>query len=186
MFFTGIVLKLAVIIIILCGGRSWSRFVWIIQSLMWWVSFCVLSVCFRTVCRMQGVVSDKTFHLKWNNHLQNLSQLFTTIYSSSALADVTLSCRDGTLKAHKLVLSACSPYFEQIFRYVSLCKHLYSHACLVFYKLNIQCFIEIFSSYWIIYNLVIDLVLCCNKINSGFSLETVFSNKMNEKPSELS
>lgn len=68
---------------------------------------------------MQGLVSDKTFHLKWNNHLQNLSQLFTTIYSSSALADVTLSCRDGTLKAHKLVLSACSPYFEQIFRYIT-------------------------------------------------------------------
>ncbi|XP_013140970.1 PREDICTED: zinc finger and BTB domain-containing protein 44-like isoform X2 [Papilio polytes] len=71
---------------------------------------------------MQGMVSDKTFHLKWNNHLQNLSQLFTTIYSSSALADVTLSCRDGTLKAHKLVLSACSPYFEQIFK-DNPCQH---------------------------------------------------------------
>lgn len=68
------------------------------------------------------MVSDKTFHLKWNNHLQNLSQLFTTIYSSSALADVTLSCRDGTLKAHKLVLSACSPYFEQIFK-DNPCQH---------------------------------------------------------------
>ncbi|XP_041982554.1 zinc finger and BTB domain-containing protein 44-like isoform X3 [Aricia agestis] len=71
---------------------------------------------------MQGLVSDKTFHLKWNNHLQNLSQLFTAIYSSSALADVTLSCRDGTLKAHKLVLSACSPYFEQIFK-DNPCQH---------------------------------------------------------------
>ncbi|GBP10451.1 Protein bric-a-brac 2 [Eumeta japonica] len=71
---------------------------------------------------MQGLVSDKTFHLKWNNHLQNLSQLFTTIYSSSALADVTLACRDGTLKAHKLVLSACSPYFEQIFK-DNPCQH---------------------------------------------------------------
>ncbi|XP_072945049.1 uncharacterized protein [Epargyreus clarus] len=71
---------------------------------------------------MQGAMSDKTFHLKWNNHLQNLSQLFTTIYSSSALADVTLSCRDGTLKAHKLVLSACSPYFEQIFK-DNPCQH---------------------------------------------------------------
>lgn len=71
---------------------------------------------------MQGLVSDKTFHLKWNNHLQNLSQLFTTIYSSAALADVTLSCRDGTLKAHRLVLSACSPYFEQIFK-DNPCQH---------------------------------------------------------------
>ncbi|CAH0720479.1 unnamed protein product, partial [Brenthis ino] len=88
--------------------------------------------CFGVICEklgsrkseyeMQGLVSDKTFHLKWNNHLQNLSQLFTTIYSSSALADVTLSCRDGTLKAHKLVLSACSPYFEQIFK-DNPCQH---------------------------------------------------------------
>lgn len=76
----------------------------------------------KAICEMQGLVSDKTFHLKWNNHLQNLSQLFTTIYSSSALADVTLSCRDGTLKAHKLVLSACSPYFEQIFK-DNPCQH---------------------------------------------------------------
>ncbi|KAJ8712137.1 hypothetical protein PYW07_004979 [Mythimna separata] len=76
----------------------------------------------KEICEMQGLVSDKTFHLKWNNHLQNLSQLFTTIYSSSALADVTLSCRDGTLKAHKLVLSACSPYFEQIFK-DNPCQH---------------------------------------------------------------
>ncbi|XP_077302708.1 uncharacterized protein LOC143923079 isoform X2 [Arctopsyche grandis] len=65
---------------------------------------------------MQSTTSDKTFHLKWNNHLQNLSQLFTAIYSSESLADVTLSCRDGAIRAHKLVLSACSPYFEQIFR----------------------------------------------------------------------
>lgn len=72
--------------------------------------------------QMQGVTSEKTFHLKWNNHLQNLSQLFTAIYSSSALADVTLSCRDGAIRAHKLVLSACSPYFEQIFR-DNPCKH---------------------------------------------------------------
>lgn len=71
---------------------------------------------------MQSATSDKTFHLKWNNHLQNLSQLFTTIYSSSALADVTLSCRDGSIRAHKLVLSACSPYFEQIFK-ENPCKH---------------------------------------------------------------
>lgn len=71
---------------------------------------------------MQTTTSDKTFHLKWNNHLQNLSQLFTAIYSSSALADVTLSCRDGAIRAHKLVLSACSPYFEQIFR-DNPCKH---------------------------------------------------------------
>lgn len=71
---------------------------------------------------MQSTTSDKTFHLKWNNHLQNLSQLFTAIYTSSALADVTLSCRDGAIRAHKLVLSACSPYFEQIFR-DNPCKH---------------------------------------------------------------
>ncbi|CAA3033256.1 longitudinals lacking -like, partial [Olea europaea subsp. europaea] len=58
----------------------------------------------------------KSFHLRWNNHLTNLRSLLETLYNDQNLVDVTLSCCDGTLKAHKLMLSACSPYFETIFK----------------------------------------------------------------------
>lgn len=64
----------------------------------------------------------KSFHLRWNNHLQNLQTLFENLYIEQSLIDVTISCSDGQLHAHKLLLSACSPYFEQIFK-DNPCEH---------------------------------------------------------------
>lgn len=68
------------------------------------------------------MMADNAFHLKWNNHLQNMYSQLETLYSHQSLVDVSISCTDGILKAHRVVLSACSPYFESIFR-DSYCKH---------------------------------------------------------------
>uniref|UniRef100_A0A1B6L7M3 BTB domain-containing protein n=1 Tax=Graphocephala atropunctata TaxID=36148 RepID=A0A1B6L7M3_9HEMI len=67
-------------------------------------------------------MTKKSFHLRWNNHLQNLQSLFENLYNEQSLVDVTISCSDGLLQSHKLVLSACSPYFEHIFK-ENPCKH---------------------------------------------------------------
>ncbi|PSN48628.1 hypothetical protein C0J52_12704 [Blattella germanica] len=67
-------------------------------------------------------MADNAFHLKWNNHLQNMYLQLETLYSLQSLVDVSISCTDGILKAHRVVLSACSPYFESIFR-DNHCKH---------------------------------------------------------------
>lgn len=67
-------------------------------------------------------MADNAFHLKWNNHLQNMYTQLETLYSHQSLVDVSISCTDGILKAHRVVLSACSPYFESIFR-DNYCKH---------------------------------------------------------------
>lgn len=67
-------------------------------------------------------ISTKSFHLRWNNHLSNLRTLLEYLYNEQSFVDVTLSCSDGMLRAHKLVLSACSPYFDTIFR-ENPCKH---------------------------------------------------------------
>lgn len=67
-------------------------------------------------------MADNAFHLKWNNHLQNMYCQLETLYSHQSLVDVSISCTDGILKAHRIVLSACSPYFESIFR-DNYCKH---------------------------------------------------------------
>lgn len=40
---------------------------------------------------------------------------FQKLYNDEQMVDCTLSCSDGMIKAHKLVLSACSPYFTQLF-----------------------------------------------------------------------
>jgi len=36
-------------------------------------------------------------------------------YERESMVDVTLSCQGKFLKAHKMVLGACSPYFEELF-----------------------------------------------------------------------
>ncbi|XP_043677887.1 longitudinals lacking protein, isoforms N/O/W/X/Y isoform X9 [Vespula pensylvanica] len=55
---------------------------------------------------------DQQFCLKWNNHQSTLIQNFDTLYESGTLVDCTLAAEGKYLKAHRVVLSACSPYFE--------------------------------------------------------------------------
>ncbi|XP_072767122.1 uncharacterized protein [Anoplolepis gracilipes] len=55
---------------------------------------------------------DQQFCLRWNNHQSTLIQNFDTLLENGTLVDCTLAAEGKTLKAHKVVLSACSPYFE--------------------------------------------------------------------------
>ncbi|XP_044252753.1 zinc finger and BTB domain-containing protein 8A-like [Tribolium madens] len=50
-----------------------------------------------------------------NKHLENISKMFKKLYNDEHLTDVTLCCKDGTIKAHKLILATSSPYFHRIF-----------------------------------------------------------------------
>lgn len=68
-------------------------------------------------------MATKTLNVTWDDHLQNLSGLFQDLYENKKLCDVTLYCSGGSLlKAHKIVLSACSPYFAKIFQEIDI-KH---------------------------------------------------------------
>ncbi|GLG98502.1 hypothetical protein R5R35_011416 [Gryllus longicercus] len=62
------------------------------------------------------MTSGQQFNLRWNNHTNNILQVFMEQYTSEHLVDVTLSCQGQFLKAHKMILSACSPYFQELFR----------------------------------------------------------------------
>ena len=53
--------------------------------------------------------------LRWNNHQHNLLSVFEDLLNHEAFVDVTLACDGLNLKAHKMVLSACSPYFQSMF-----------------------------------------------------------------------
>lgn len=65
---------------------------------------------------------SQQFCLKWNNHTTNMLQVFENLLTTEALVDVTLACDGLSLKAHKMVLSACSPFFQSLFL-ENPCKH---------------------------------------------------------------
>lgn len=72
---------------------------------------------FSRLCRNEGtntttMEDDQQFCLRWNNHQSTLVQNFDTLLESGTLVDCTLAAEGRYLKAHKVVLSACSPYFE--------------------------------------------------------------------------
>lgn len=54
---------------------------------------------------------DQQFCLRWNNHQSTLISVFDTLLEKETLVDCTLAAEGKSLKAHKVVLSACSPYF---------------------------------------------------------------------------
>ena len=56
--------------------------------------------------------SDQQFCLKWNNHQSTLISDFDSQLEQESLVDVTLSAEGQFLRAHRVILSACSPYFK--------------------------------------------------------------------------
>ncbi|XP_063696278.1 protein tramtrack, alpha isoform-like isoform X2 [Culicoides brevitarsis] len=60
-------------------------------------------------------MASQRFCLRWNNHQTNLLSVFDQLLHAETFTDVTLAVEGQYLKAHKMVLSACSPYFQQIF-----------------------------------------------------------------------
>lgn len=58
--------------------------------------------------------SPQQFCLRWNNYQNNLTSCFDQLLQSKSFVDVTLACDGQSLKAHKVVLSACSPYFQSL------------------------------------------------------------------------
>uniref|UniRef100_T1I9J5 BTB domain-containing protein n=1 Tax=Rhodnius prolixus TaxID=13249 RepID=T1I9J5_RHOPR len=67
------------------------------------------------------------FCLKWNNHQTTLVSVFDKLLECESLVDCTLAADGRYMKAHKVVLSACSSYLEEILR-----NHEDKHPILIF------------------------------------------------------
>ncbi|KAJ6640651.1 Protein bric-a-brac 2 [Pseudolycoriella hygida] len=66
--------------------------------------------------------SNQQFCLRWNNYQTNLTSVFDQLLQNESFVDVTLACDGHSIKAHKMVLSACSPYFQSLF-FDNPCQH---------------------------------------------------------------
>ncbi|XP_023339304.1 protein abrupt isoform X29 [Eurytemora carolleeae] len=61
-------------------------------------------------------MGTEKFCLKWNDFESNISLAFREIRDEKDFFDVTLACDDDQLQAHKVILSACSPFFRNILK----------------------------------------------------------------------
>jgi len=62
------------------------------------------------------MASSEKFCLRWNDFEANVSGAFREIREEKDFFDVTLACDDNQMEAHKVIISACSPWFRNILR----------------------------------------------------------------------
>jgi len=60
--------------------------------------------------------SNEKFCLRWNDFESNISVAFREIREEKDFFDCTLSCGSRQIQAHKLILSACSPFFRTVLK----------------------------------------------------------------------
>ena len=60
-------------------------------------------------------MDTEMFNLTWDAFQLSTKETFKSLVNQEEFMDVTLACDDDTqLKAHKVILSACSPFFKNI------------------------------------------------------------------------
>jgi hypothetical protein len=60
---------------------------------------------------------DEKFCLRWNDFENNISNAFKEFNADKDFFDITLACAgERQVQAHKLILSACSPFFKSILK----------------------------------------------------------------------
>ena len=65
---------------------------------------------------------SQQFRLKWNNYHVNIATSFDFLRVEEDFVDVTVACDGFQTKAHRMVLSACSPYFRELLKVTYLGK----------------------------------------------------------------
>ncbi|XP_070505997.1 modifier of mdg4-like isoform X12 [Chironomus tepperi] len=71
------------------------------------------------------MADEEQFSLCWNNFNTNLSAGFHESLCRGDLVDVTLAAEGQLVKAHRLVLSVCSPYFRKMFTQMPANQHAF-------------------------------------------------------------
>jgi len=70
-------------------------------------------------------MGSEKFCLSWNDFESNISLSFRELREEKDFFDITLSCGDEQIQAHKLILSACSPFFRSVLK-----KNVHQHPLL--------------------------------------------------------
>jgi len=65
---------------------------------------------------ISNMTSTEKFCLRWNDFEKNISRAFRELREDKDFFDVTIACDDDQVEAHKVILSACSPFFRTILK----------------------------------------------------------------------
>merc|ERR1711953_827100 len=109
--------------------QTWSLTVLVKGVRRYW---CCQVSCFRLLCQSGcetkeseavekqrkelKMASSEKFCLRWNDSESNISVAFRELRDDKDFFDVTLACDEEQIQAHKVILSACSPFFRSILR----------------------------------------------------------------------
>ncbi|KAJ2953964.1 hypothetical protein O0L34_g1607 [Tuta absoluta] len=69
-----------------------------------------------------GGGGEQQYSLRWNDFHSAMVSSFRRLRDEEDFVDVTLACAGATFTAHKVVLSACSPYFRRLLK-ANPCSH---------------------------------------------------------------
>ncbi|XP_066258412.1 uncharacterized protein [Euwallacea similis] len=58
----------------------------------------------------------KPIRLLQEKHQENLEFMLGNLLRDETLSDITIHCKDGSVKAHKVILAVFSPYFRKVFQ----------------------------------------------------------------------
>ena len=62
------------------------------------------------------IMAKEQFCLRWNDFESSISNSFRDLKEAGDFFDVTLVCQDQQVEAHKVIFSACSPFFKAILK----------------------------------------------------------------------
>jgi hypothetical protein len=60
--------------------------------------------------------ADNRYCLRWNDYRANISYAFQDLRSSADFFDVTLATEESEIRAHRVILSACSPHLREVLK----------------------------------------------------------------------
>jgi len=63
---------------------------------------------------------EPKYNLRWQDYPQSVVSSFRHLKENEDFVDVTLACNSQQFTAHKVVLSACSPYFRKLLKVGSM------------------------------------------------------------------
>lgn len=64
--------------------------------------------------RMGETAPDTQLHLRWHSHATTFTTMLSELHHGRAYTDVSLVCDGGIVRAHRAILSLCSPYLAVV------------------------------------------------------------------------